>query len=67
MAFKPYKFQILPVLQEVDGDGNVTNEVTLSDGQGALTVFGGIEGLKEWADGLPALIDELAEREEAKP
>lgn len=45
--FKPYKFLVMPVVQEVDADGTVINEVQPEQ---PTAVFG-VEGLRTFADG----------------
>jgi hypothetical protein len=57
-VLRPYKFLIVPVIQEIDTDGNVTNEV---QPQQPDTVYG-LRGLHEYAEGFEAV---LAEREAA--
>jgi hypothetical protein len=57
-VLRPYKFLIVPVIQEIDAEGNVTNEV---QPQQPDTVYG-LRGLREYAEGFEAV---LAERETA--
>jgi hypothetical protein len=44
--YRPYKFLVVPVIQEVDEDGNVVQEMSPEQPQ---TVFG-VEGLRRFAD-----------------
>lgn len=44
--FRPYKFLIVPVIQDVDEDGNVVQELSAEN---PTTVFG-IDGLRRFAD-----------------
>jgi len=44
---RPYKFLVVPVVQELDEDGNVTGEVSPEQ---PVVVFG-VEGLQRFADG----------------
>ena len=46
MSYRPYKFLIVPVIQEVDEDGNVVQEMSP---QQPTAVFG-VEGLRQFAD-----------------
>lgn len=46
MSYRPYKFLIVPVIQEVDEDGTVVQEMSPEQPQ---TVFG-VEGLRVFAD-----------------
>ena len=46
MDYRPYKFLIVPVIQEVDEDGNVTQEMSPEQPQ---TVFG-VDGLRAFAE-----------------
>jgi len=46
MAYKPYKFLIVSVVQEVDDDGKVLNELVQEN---PTSVFG-IDGLHEYAE-----------------
>jgi len=46
MNYKPYKFLIIPVIQELDEDGNVVSELTPEQ---PIPVFG-IAGLHTFAD-----------------
>jgi len=46
MDYRPYKFLIVPVIQEVDEDGNVVQEMSPEQPQ---AVFG-VEGLRSFAD-----------------
>jgi len=46
MDYRPYKFLVMPVIQEVDEDGNVVQEMSPEQPQ---TVFG-VEGLRTLAD-----------------
>lgn len=46
MSFRPYKFLIIPVIQEVDEDGNVIQEMSPEQPH---TVFG-IDGLRSFAE-----------------
>jgi hypothetical protein len=55
---RPYKFLIIPVVQQLDEDGNVTGEV---QPQQPDTVYG-LRGLREYAEGFEVA---LAEREAA--
>jgi hypothetical protein len=45
-TYRPYKFLVVPVIQEVDEDGNVTQEMSPEQ---PTAVFG-VEGLKTFAD-----------------
>lgn len=46
-TLRPYKFLVLPVLQVIDDDGNVTGE---QQPQQPDAVFG-VDGLQRYADG----------------
>lgn len=46
MNYRPYKFLIVPVIQEIDEDGNVVQEMSPEQPQ---TVFG-VEGLRRFAE-----------------
>jgi hypothetical protein len=46
MSYRPYKFVIMPVIQEVDEDGNVIQEMSPEQPQ---IVFG-IDGLRRFAE-----------------
>jgi hypothetical protein len=56
MSLRPYKFLIVPVIQEIDEDGNVINEVQT---QQPDTAFG-VRGLIAYAENFEQV---LAERE----
>jgi len=60
MSYRPYKFLVVPVIQEVDDDGNVTQEMAPEQ---PTTVFG-VEGLRRFADGFEA---DLAARQNGSP
>jgi hypothetical protein len=45
MSFRPYKFLVVPVIQEVDEDGNVVRELSVEK---PVVVFG-LEGLSTYA------------------
>jgi hypothetical protein len=55
MSFRAYKFLVVPVIQEVDDEGNVTGELTPDQ---PVPVFG-ISGLHAFADNFE---DELLQR-----
>jgi len=55
MNYRAYKFLVVPVIQEVDDDGNVTGELTPDQ---PVPVFG-ISGLHAFADNFE---DELLQR-----
>lgn len=44
--YRPYKFLVVPVIQEVDEDGNVIQEMSTQE---PVTVFG-LDGLRRYAD-----------------
>jgi hypothetical protein len=46
MNYRPYKFLVVPVIQEVDEDGTVVQEMMPEQPQ---TVYG-VEGLRNFAD-----------------
>jgi len=46
MNHRPYKFLVMPVIQEIDDDGNVIQEMTPEQ---PITVYG-VEGLRNFAD-----------------
>jgi hypothetical protein len=46
MSFRPYKFLVVPVVQEVDDDGNVLREITTET---PVAVFG-VDGLQRFAE-----------------
>jgi hypothetical protein len=46
MSLRPYKFLVVPVIQELDDDGNVVRELSSEQPQ---TVFG-VDGLRRFAD-----------------
>jgi len=46
VSYRPYKFLIVPVIQEVDEDGNVIQEMSPEQPQ---TVFG-LDGLQRYAE-----------------
>jgi len=48
--YRPYKFLIVPVIQEVDDDGVVVNELSPEQ---PISVFG-IDGVHRFADGFEA-------------
>lgn len=49
MSYRPYKFLVQAVVQQIDEDGNVTGEAPTEP----VTVFG-CDALKQWADEFPA-------------
>jgi hypothetical protein len=64
MSLRPYKFIISPVVQQLDDEGDVVGERTLSGtddaGNPQPIVLYGCEQLVEWAQTFP---DALAEQE----
>ena len=62
MTLRPYKFQIVPVVQEIDADGNVVGEQTLASTAGGqpVTVFG-LDGLRAFADTFQARLEQAEE------
>jgi hypothetical protein len=50
MNIRPYKFLVMPVVQELDDDGNVLQEMSPEQ---PIAVFG-IEGLHRFADSYEA-------------
>lgn len=46
MSIRPYKFLVIPVVQEVDDDGNVIQEMSPEQ----PTHVYGVEGLKRFAE-----------------
>ena len=63
MRYRPYKFLIVPVIQEVDDEGNVISELTPDQ---PFPVFG-VAGLHEYAnkfeDDLEKRIEEMLRRQ----
>lgn len=59
MSRRPYKFLIVPVIQEVDEEGNVIQELQPEQ---PVTVFG-VDGLRQFADTFEL---DLAARSNAK-
>lgn len=45
-SYRPYKFLVMPVIQEIDEDGNIVQELSPEQAQ---TVFG-TGGLRAFAD-----------------
>lgn len=56
MSLRPYKFQVVAVVQEIGEDGQVVGEQTVSAGGQPFTLFG-VEALREWADAFPGLLE----------
>ena len=48
-TLRPYKFLIIPVIQEIDDDGNVIQELNTEQ---PVPVFG-LDGLHRFADNFP--------------
>lgn len=56
MALRPYKFQVVAVVQETDPDGNVIREQVSEP-----VLLYGCDALKAWADSFPDALDAFEE------
>lgn len=58
-TLRPYKFQLVATVQELDDDGDVVAEATIQQSQQPITVYG-VQGLIKWAEGFPADLEEMS-------
>lgn len=61
----PYKFEIIAICHVLDDDGNILSEQPAGqqtpDGSLAPASVFGVEGLKRWADGFEAQLENVNE------
>lgn len=55
-TFRPYKFQLVAIVQEVNDDGQVIGEATMQDGEQPITVYG-VEALARFAQDFPVTLE----------
>lgn len=63
MTLRPYKFRVQAVVQEIDDQGNVIGERSVTATPGEPFEIYGCEALSEWATAFPDTLAAAAERD----